>query len=79
MLKQIFTINNGGGIFNIEGTADNMKWGFYIDDTVKNLKINGEAPTEILELILNGEKGYVWYYENIEVEDHEIEDLMIEY
>lgn len=70
---------NSKGNFNISESGGCVRWGAYDKSEIKNLTINGEPPTEVMEITLNGEKAYFWYYENLELSRSEVEAAEIAY
>lgn len=70
---------NMHGFYNLGESGGQVRWGTYNGDDVKTLTINGEAPTEIMELTMDGEKAYFWYYENLEIPESEINLAKVEY
>lgn len=70
---------NSSGTFDLGESGGQVKWGLYTSEDIKSLTINGEAPTEIIELTMNGELVYFWYYENLDLPRSEITSANIEY
>ena len=50
--------------FSIDNTK-NFFWGLSQTEKVKNLKIEGQPVTEVIELELDGEPAYFWYFEDL--------------
>lgn len=61
--------NNGGGFY----------WGLTDDKRIFNLTVDGVSPTEIIEHEMDGEKIYLWYFTNLNVDYQNLEKLDIKY
>ena len=43
-------------------------WGLSQTEKVSNLKIEGQPVTEVIEVELDGEKGYFWYFDDLKTD-----------
>jgi hypothetical protein len=70
---------NSKRIFNLSEDKYWVRWGINGREAVKTMKIDGEKPTGIVEIEMNGETVYFWYYENLPISKSEIETTQITY
>jgi len=55
--------------YRIDDTK-NFFWGISQTDRSKNLKIEGQPATEVIEVELDDEIGYFWYFDDLETGKH---------
>ena len=53
--------------FRIDNTK-NFFWGLSQTESAKNLKIEGQPVTEVIEVVLDGETWYFWYFEDLKTD-----------
>jgi hypothetical protein len=70
---------NSSGSYNLGENEYWVRWGINDREEIKNMKINGKEPTEIIELTMNGELVYFWYYEDLPIPESEIKTTQITY
>jgi len=54
-------------LFRIDNTK-NFFWGLSQTERVKTLRIEGQLVTEVIEIELNGEIAYFWYFEDLQTD-----------
>ncbi|MEG0899706.1 MAG: hypothetical protein RSD67_01170 [Oscillospiraceae bacterium] len=54
-------------------------WGIADDERLLNLKINGFAPTKVIETKMDGDTVYLWYYKHLEVDLNNTKNIKIEF
>ncbi|MBE6091533.1 MAG: hypothetical protein E7206_26605 [Clostridium beijerinckii] len=68
---------NGSDVFTLGNDKIKIKWGLSIDENIKKLKINGVSPTEIMNIKLDDDDVYFWYYEGLDVNHSNISETKI--
>jgi len=53
-------------------------WGIVDDEKIYNLTINKVKPTEIIEFMIGSQKGYLWYYEGLNLKNQDRKNTIIE-
>lgn len=61
----LMLFNNAGHFYTEKDKV--LKWGLSLDEEIKDLKINGQPPTEIMNIKLDDDDVYFWYYEDCPV------------
>ena len=54
-------------LFRVDGTK-NFFWGLSQTERVKNLRIEGQLVTKVIEIELDGEIAYFWYFEDLQTD-----------
>jgi hypothetical protein len=78
-IKIDLSLFNSTGFYNLDENGYWVRWGINNREETKTMKINGKEPTEIIELTMNGEPVYFWYYENLPISKSEIKTTQITY
>lgn len=63
--SDLMLFNGAGHLYTEKDKV--LKWGLSIDEEIKDLKINGQHPTEIMNIKLDDDDVYFWYYEDCPV------------
>ncbi len=58
-------LNNAYQSFNLYPETTQLQWGMSYDKNAPNLTINGEHPTKVIPIELDGDDCYFWYYEDL--------------
>ena len=58
---------NTSQVFNVDNTKT-FVWGVSQTENVNDLEIEGQSATEVIEVELDGEVGYFWYFDDLETE-----------
>ena len=56
-----------------------IRWGIALDDRIKEVNIDDRAPSEIIELELDNDIAYLWYYDNWKTDDESLYNLKISF
>jgi len=55
------------GLYRIDDTK-NFFWGLSQTEKARSLKIEGQLATEVIEVELDGETGYFWYFDDLKTD-----------
>ncbi|WP_181249352.1 hypothetical protein [Listeria seeligeri] len=58
-------LNNAYQSFNLYPETTQLQWGMSYDKNAPNLTVNGEHPTKVIPIELDGDECYFWYYEDL--------------
>lgn len=58
-------LNNAYQSFNLYPETTQLQWGMSYDKNAPNLTVNGEHPTKVIPIELDGDDCYFWYYEDL--------------
>ncbi|WP_271006460.1 hypothetical protein [Listeria seeligeri] len=64
-IQTSLNLNNAYQSFNLYPETTQLQWGMSYDKNALNLTINGEHPTKVIPIELDGDDCYFWYYEDL--------------
>ncbi|WP_270999961.1 hypothetical protein [Listeria seeligeri] len=64
-IQTSLNLNNAYQSFNLYPETTELQWGMSYDKNAPNLTINGEHPTKVIPIELDGDECYFWYYEDL--------------
>ncbi|MBC1753423.1 hypothetical protein HCA11_03395 [Listeria seeligeri] len=64
-IQTSLNLNNAYQSFNLYPETTQLQWGMSYDKNAPNLTINGEHPTKVIPIELDGDDCYFWYYEDL--------------
>lgn len=64
-IQTSLNLNNAYQSFNLYPETTQLQWGMSYDKKAPNLTINGEHPTKVIPIELDGDDCYFWYYEDL--------------
>ncbi|MBC2224876.1 hypothetical protein [Listeria seeligeri] len=64
-IQTSLNLNNAYQSFNLYSETTQLQWGMSYDKNAPNLTINGEQPTKVIPIELDGDDCYFWYYEDL--------------
>lgn len=64
-IQTCLNLNNAYQSFNLYPETTQLQWGMSYDKNAPNLTINGEHPTKVIPIELDGDDCYFWYYEDL--------------
>ncbi|MBF2671065.1 hypothetical protein [Listeria seeligeri] len=64
-IQTSLNLNNAYQSFNLYSETTQLQWGMSYDKNAPNLTINGEHPTKVIPIELDGDDCYFWYYEDL--------------
>lgn len=76
-VKSDLLLNNNQGIYDIGDIPNKTAWGLWKDDSIEQLKIEGVSPTDVIELEMDGDEAYLWYYENLKLDLNNMDKLKV--
>ncbi|WP_271005630.1 hypothetical protein [Listeria seeligeri] len=64
-IQTSLNLNNAYQSFNLYPETTQLQWGLSYNKNAPNLTINGEHPTKVIPIELDGDDCYFWYYEDL--------------
>ena len=66
-IKLCITLLNMSQVFAVDSTK-NFIWGISQSEEIKKLKIEGQPVAEVIEVEMDGETGYFWYFDDLKID-----------
>ncbi|WP_207578180.1 hypothetical protein [Listeria seeligeri] len=64
-IQTCLNLYNAYQSFNLYPETTQLQWGMSYDKNAPNLTINGEHPTKVIPIEMDGDECYFWYYEDL--------------
>ncbi|WP_338672269.1 hypothetical protein [Listeria seeligeri] len=64
-IQTCLNLYNAYQSFNLYPETTQLQWGMSYDKNAPNLTVNGEHPTKVIPIEMDGDDCYFWYYEDL--------------
>ncbi|MBC1490936.1 hypothetical protein [Listeria booriae] len=64
-IRLALKMNNPRQTFNLNPNATSLQWGISKEASTPSLTIDGQVPTKVIPITLDGDNVYFWYFENL--------------